>query len=84
MGSLWIGVAELETQSFSFRAYGATPADARRALFQGLKIHATQHGLPDSWAGVWIESANAFEARLGDSYRDYATLTTGQGGRQGA
>lgn len=83
MQSPYIGVAELETQSFSFRAYGATPADARRALFQGLKKHAAQHGLPDSWPGVWIESAIAFEARLGASYRDYVTLNTGREGPQG-
>ena len=71
----YIGVAELETQNFTFRAYGATPCEARRLLFEGLKKHATQHGLPDTWAGVWIESAVNFEARLGGTLRDYSQLT---------
>lgn len=69
-----IGVAELETPNFTFRAYGATGEAARVTLLEGLKKHAAERGLPESWPDEYIQCAVSLELNPGVTYRDYSPL----------
>lgn len=41
--------ATLQTQNFTFEAYGQTTAHATNALKRGLDGHAKQYGLESTW-----------------------------------
>lgn len=77
MRSVWL--ARFETRHFSFKGYGATAAEAEAALGRALCAHARQYGLEPGWPAEMVAEAAsdypAQEFRLGEGYRDDATLT---------
>ena len=65
---LW--VASLETQNFSFSAYGMTEDEALFALKQGLVTHGDQCNLEPDWGDIYDDAIYVREATLGHAYRE--------------
>jgi hypothetical protein len=64
---LW--VASLETQNFSFSAYGTTEDEALFALKQGLVTHGHQCQLESDWGDIYDDAIYVREVSLGHAYR---------------
>lgn len=77
MKTLWI--ATLETNHFSFDAFGATAEDARATLGKGLAAHAEQMQLPEDWYVDYLDDIAVREVRLGHAYRDRTLITEQKG-----
>lgn len=67
-------LAELETDSFSFRACATTETAARNLLIEALHKHGREHGLPPGWSTLWTEGINTFPIAAGWAYRDYQRI----------
>lgn len=65
-----IYVAALEGRKFTFAAYGETDSIARQAICEGIREHARQYRLPDSWAAEMCDCVTVWQATLGVPYRD--------------
>jgi hypothetical protein len=65
-----IWVATLQTQNFSFSAYGTTEKEVLFALKQGLATHGEQFQLEPDWFVIYDDSIYIREVLLGHAYRD--------------
>jgi hypothetical protein len=65
--------AHYDSRNFIFDAFGKTAAEAKQALLEGLKTHATQYNTDDKhwWYDddIWVE-----EFVIGKCYRDYSLV----------
>jgi hypothetical protein len=63
-------VASLETENFSFSAYGTTEDEAMFALKQGLVTHGDQFQIESDWFVNYEDAIYVREATLGHAYRE--------------
>lgn len=63
-----VHVARLESENFSFEAYGETEPRAIEALVGGLRRHAREYGISADWFEGY--EASVRPVRLGACYRD--------------
>jgi hypothetical protein len=65
-------LATLESNNFSFKAFGDTEEQARQTLINGLHIHAQQYKTDRNW---WVDYGINYElVKAGTAYRDYEAL----------
>lgn len=65
--------ATMQTEHFSFEAYGRTLASAKSALIEVLKAHGLQNGLKASWWRMHYD-LEINEFKLGVGYRDRSPM----------
>lgn len=67
-------LASLDSSNFSFQAIGETKEQARKALIDGLHIHAQQYKIDRNW---WVDYGMNLECvEIGKAYRDYEEIPT--------
>jgi len=66
--ALW--KARMDTEHFTFEAYGDTKFAARRALVGGLLRHAEEYRIPDIWWSHYRDDIQFTQITAGVAYRD--------------
>ena len=66
--SLWL--ADADTGSFTFRAWGRSLHEARENLTRGVRKHARQYSLSNAWVASTVEDAWYLEIPNGGCMRD--------------
>lgn len=66
--------ARLETENFTFEAYGKNATDARFVLIGGLELHGTEYRLPKRWYADYLDDVFIVEIQMNRCYRDHEKM----------
>jgi hypothetical protein len=71
--------AKLETENYSFEAFGETKTLAIEHMKLGLRTHAEQRNIPTDWWHAWGDEISVLEFKIGTPdfnsfYRDGSLL----------
>jgi hypothetical protein len=69
--------AKLESQNFTFEAYGRTARHALDALKQGFEDHAEQYGIAPDWWIEWESDIFTTKFDMEVAYRDNERIAAG-------
>ena len=66
--------AQLDTENFTFTAYGQTTSHAVNALKRGLDQHTTDYGCENGWWHRYSNDITTEHIQLNKAYRDRELL----------